>query len=221
MGPSSVHEGVASQHHNTRPHSQHLSLPLLFFFSGSPVRLNPRKGQSRALDRIRGRAIGSLDSASPKFQPTRRHVVARLFLRLFLLNLEGNPNHHEHRWAVRIRWHQYHIFISRPNATPMRPRPPETGRAADHRGRVGREASRAHQVPTLYHNAHALPCSLWYFGFGSIGHPEKIFLELDPCHLFPNFPKFPPAQQIWAANIPPRRTRLWAGPRQTGSDSGR
>ena len=67
--------------------------------------------------------------------------------------------HHEHWWAVNIRWHQYHILTSRPNATPIRPRPPETWRAADHRSRVGRGASRAHQVPTLCHNAHALPYS--------------------------------------------------------------
>lgn len=73
--------------------------------------------------------------------------------------MASNPYHHEHRRAVRIRWYQYHILISEshPNATPIRPRPPETGRAADHRGQVGRGASCAYQVLMLHHNAHALP----------------------------------------------------------------
>ena len=51
--------------------------------------------------------------------------------------MASNPYHYEHRWAVRIRWYQYHISLSRPNATPIRPRPPEIGRAADHRDLVG------------------------------------------------------------------------------------
>ena len=66
-------------------------LVLMYHLSGN----NPRKVILRALDRVRGRELGLLDSASPKSQPTMQvNVVSQLPLYVLApgLVMIGHPS---------------------------------------------------------------------------------------------------------------------------------